>query len=61
MFLRRKLTIKLKESDEALSAVEAKHSSLEKTKKRIADELEDLNLDLEKVSDIITNCTVTTF
>jgi hypothetical protein len=46
---RRKLTNKLKEADEALSGLQAKHSSLEKTKKRISDELEDLNLDLEKV------------
>ena len=46
---RRKLTIKLKEAEEALSALEAKYTSLDKTKKRISDELEDLNLDLEKV------------
>jgi hypothetical protein len=46
---RRKLTNKLKEADEALSGLHVKYSSLEKTKKRISDELEDLNLDLEKV------------
>ena len=46
---RRKLTNKLKEAEEAHSGLQVKHSSLEKTKKRISDELEDLNLDLEKV------------
>ena len=46
---RRKLQNKLKESDEALSELQAKYSSLEKAKHHMAAELEDLNLDLEKV------------
>ena len=49
LILRRKLSTKLKGVEEALAATETKYSTLEKTKKRIADELEDLNLDLEKV------------
>lgn len=49
VFLRRKLQNKLKEIEEALTNAEQKYSSMEKTKVRIAAELEDLNLDLEKV------------
>ena len=47
--LRRKLQNRLKESEEALAATEAKYSALDKTKNRLAAELDDLNLDLEKV------------
>ena len=47
---RHKFQSKLKEAEEALEALQAKHSALEKTKSRIAAELEDSNLDLEKVS-----------
>ena len=39
----------MKEAEEALSAAGQKYSSLDKTKNRIATELEDLHLDLEKV------------
>lgn len=46
---RRKLQNRLKEAEEALAADAAKYSTLEKTKNRLAAELEDLNLDLEKV------------
>ena len=49
VFFRRKLTNQMKELEEALSAAQSKHSSLEKTKNRIAAELEDVSLDLEKV------------
>ena len=41
---------KLNEAEESLRNLESKYSSLEKTKARIAAELEDVNLDLEKVS-----------
>ncbi len=47
---RRKSQLKLKEAEEALAAAEQKYSSLDKTKHRIAAELEDLNLSLEGVS-----------
>lgn len=46
---RRKLQNQIKELEEALSAAESKCSSVEKTKNRLATELEDVNLDLEKV------------
>ena len=46
---RHKLQAKLKEAEESLEAAQSKYSSLEKTKNHIASELEDLNLDLEKV------------
>lgn len=39
----------MKDLQEQLSANESKYSSLEKTKNRIAAELEDVSLDLEKV------------
>lgn len=41
---------KLKEIEEALESLQAKYSALDKTKARIAAELEDLNLDVEKVN-----------
>ena len=45
---RRKLQNKLKASDEALTELQSKYSSLDKAKHRIEAELEDVNLDLEK-------------
>ncbi len=53
---RRKFQVKLKEAEEALAAAEQKYSSLDKTKHRIETELEDLNLDLEKVHTGISDC-----
>ena len=49
-FVRRKLQQRLTEAEETLGTTESKYSSLEKTKARIAAELEDINLDLEKVN-----------
>lgn len=46
---RRKLQNKLKEAEEALATSDSKYAALDKTKTRIATELEDLHLDLEKV------------
>ena len=46
---RRKLQNQIKDLEESLTGMESKCSSLEKTKNRIATELEDVNLDLEKV------------
>lgn len=48
---RRKLQQKLKDSDEALSELQTKYSSQEKAKNHMAAELEDVNLDLEKVNE----------
>jgi uncharacterized coiled-coil DUF342 family protein len=48
-FPRHKLTAKVKETEEALESLQNKYSSLDKTRQRIAAELEDLNLDVEKV------------
>ena len=39
----------MKETEEALEDLQNKYSALDKTKTRIAAELEDLNLDIEKV------------
>lgn len=39
----------MKEMDETLATAQSKLASMEKTKNRIASELEDVNLDLEKV------------
>ena len=47
--LRRKMTIQMKELEESLANAQSKLASVEKTKARIASELEDVNLDLEKV------------
>ena len=46
---RRKMTMHLKEMEESLAGAQSKLASMEKTKNRIASELEDVNLDLEKV------------
>ena len=48
--LRHKMQARLKETEEALESLQAKYSALDKTKARIAAELEDLNLDIEKVN-----------
>jgi len=48
--VRRKFQQKLTEAEESLANLESKYASLEKTKSRIAAELEDVNLDLEKVN-----------
>ena len=53
---RRKLQSQLKDIQEQLSASEAKYSSMEKTKNRIAAELEDVTLDLEKVQYTVKIC-----
>ena len=52
----------MKELEETLANVQSKLASMEKTKNRIASELEDVNLDLEKVhikfewlSGVVTN------
>ena len=55
-YCRRKLQAKLKEQEEAHSSLESKYGSLEKTKARIAAELEDVNLDLEKVDNAQRKC-----
>ena len=47
-FGRRKLQSKVKESDESLTELQGKYSSLDKAKHHMAAELEDVNLDLEK-------------
>ena len=48
--LRKKLSAKVTEMEEALQAAEMKAQSLEKVKNRMNGELEDLVIDLEKVS-----------
>ena len=57
--LRRKLQNRLKEAEEALAAADAKYSTLDKTKNRLAAELDDLNLDLEKVGGVVSPVTIT--
>ncbi len=47
---RRKLQAKLKEAEESLSTTETKFSSLDKTRQRLSNEVEDLNHTLENVS-----------
>ena len=49
-FVRRKLTQKLQETEEALSSASQKASNAEKAKNRLNSELEDALIDLEKVS-----------
>lgn len=58
---RRKLQAKLNEAEESLRNLESKYSSLDKTKARIAAELEDVNLDLEKVNNTWINKYLTSF
>ena len=47
---KRKLAARVQEMEEALSAAESKAASMEKVKNRMNEEVEDLLLDLEKVS-----------
>lgn len=46
--IRKKLAQRLQEAEEAVEAVNAKCSSLEKTKHRLQNEIEDLMADLER-------------
>lgn len=46
---RRKLAAKLAETEEALAAAQSKANSAEKAKQRLAGEVEDLNVELDKV------------
>ena len=46
---RKKLAIRLQEAEEQTENALAKCASLEKTKVRLTNELEDLNVDLERV------------
>ena len=47
-FLRKKLAQRLQDAEEAVEAVNAKCSSLEKTKHRLQNEIEDLMVDVER-------------
>ena len=47
---RKKLAIRLQEAEEQTENAMAKCASLEKTKVRLTNELEDVNVDLERVS-----------
>ena len=49
---RRKLAAKLAETEEELAAALSKANSAEKAKQRLAGEVEDLNVELDKVCDI---------
>ncbi len=56
---RRKLQNKVKEAEESLSTLQTKYSSLEKTKQRVANELDDVNITLENVSTLVHSHTHT--
>ena len=45
---RKKLAIRLQEAEEQVEAMQAKASSLDKTKNRLQSEIEDLTIDLER-------------
>ena len=47
-FTRKKLALRLQEAEEAMEAMNAKCSSMEKTKQRLQGEVEDLMLDMER-------------
>ena len=49
---KRKLAQRVQEMEEALAAAESKAASMEKVKNRMNEEVEDLLLDLEKVSTV---------
>ena len=49
---KRKLAQRVQEMKEALAAAESKAASMEKVKNRMNEEVEDLLLDLEKVSTV---------
>lgn len=48
MSRRKKLALRLQDSEEAVEAVNSKCSSLEKTKQRLQGEVEDLMMDVER-------------
>ena len=48
LLLRKKLAQRLQDAEEAVEAVNAKCSSLEKTKHRLQNEIEDLMVDVER-------------
>ena len=48
--LRKKLAQRLQEAEETIEAVNAKCSSLEKTKQRLQGEVEDLMVDVERAN-----------
>lgn len=50
VMLRKKLAQRLQEAEEAIEAVNAKCSSLEKTKQRLQGEVEDLMADVERAN-----------
>lgn len=50
IYFRRKLQAKLQEAEQNAEAANAKVSSLEKAKNRLQGELEDLGIDVERVS-----------
>ena len=51
-YFRRKLAAKLAETEEELAAALSKANSAEKAKQRLAGEVEDLNVELDKVGDL---------
>jgi len=52
---RKKLALRLQEAEEQTENAFAKCSSLDKTRIRLQNEVEDLTIDVERVSDIIIN------
>lgn len=50
LFSRRKLAVRLQEAEEAAEAAQARAASLEKVKQRLQGEVEDLTIDLERVT-----------
>ena len=51
-FTRKKLTQRLQDAEESIEAVNAKCSSLEKTKQRLLGEVEDLMIDVERANSL---------
>lgn len=51
---KRKLNARVQEMEEALVAAETKASGMEKVKNRMNEEIEDLLLDLERVSGLVS-------
>ena len=58
---KRKLAQRVQEMEEALAAAESKAASMEKVKNRMNEEVEDLLLDLEKVSTVSMSATFQDF
>lgn len=52
---RRKLAVRLQDAEEAAEAAQARAASLEKVKQRLQGEVEDLTIDLERVTHTETN------